>query len=491
MPRVGETRADVGVIAPFIQSRAEAVYSDAVGRNRLTLELLARAVAALKPARGRKSVVLLSKGFVMDTELRGFKDVARAARDANVAIYFVDARGLEATTSQSTAEAIGPTDERDIFYAQAGIALEAAGSVSVAEDSGGFAVINTNDLSGGLQRIARESRQYYLVGYVSPNTKRDGAFRRIQVRVNRPGVTVRARKGYYAPDDRRADVVREGFGPDVERALDAPRDTAGVPLRAAAFVFDADSSGATSVMVGAEADITSFAFEPGRVADGRMTDVMEIAMAATHRTTGAVYRFGQSIDMNVSPDTVEKLRRTWYPIAREFTLPPGPYQARVVVRDRNSGRVGSVTHDFDVPTPTGLRVSTPVLSDSVEANPAAGSAKPVLLARRDFESGATLFVQFGVYGAMRDQTTREARVTSSWRLRRADGTLIRSTDARPIAATSDGALIRLYGISLAGLPPGDYSLGLAVRDELAVAAAELDVPFSVIPPTGISPTAAR
>jgi VWFA-related protein len=297
MPKIGETRGDVGIIAPFIQSRAEAVYSDAVARNRLTLELLGRAVAALKPARGRKSVILLSKGFVMDTELRGFKDVARAARDANVAIYFVDARGLEATTSQFTAEAIGPTDERDIFQAHAGIALEAAGSVSVAEDSGGFAVHDTNDLAGGLRRIARESRHYYLVGYVSPNTKRDGAFRRIQVRVNRRGVTVRARKGYYAPDDRGIEITRAGFDPDVQRALDAPRETAGVPLRATAFVFDSDSSGAASVMIGAEADITTFAFEPGSVADRRLTDVLELAMAATNRLTGAVYRFGQTIEI--------------------------------------------------------------------------------------------------------------------------------------------------------------------------------------------------
>ena len=91
-----------------------------MARNRATLDLLARAVDSLRLAPGRKAAILLSKGFIYDTNLRGFKDVSRAAREANVAIFFVDARGLEAGTSQSTAEAIGQTDARDIGWATPG-----------------------------------------------------------------------------------------------------------------------------------------------------------------------------------------------------------------------------------------------------------------------------------------------------------------------------------------------------------------------------------
>jgi VWFA-related protein len=488
MPKVGETRGDVGVIASYIQSRAESVYAAAEARNRATLNLVARTVDSLRGARGRKAVILLSKGFIYDTEIRGFKDVSRAAREANVVIYFIDARGLEAATSEFTAEAIGPVDAHDIGAAYAGIALEAAGAVSVAEDSGGFAVQNTNDLSAGIRRIADESRHYYLVGYISRNGKRDGRFRRIEVKVRRPGVTVRARRGYYAPDEKEARVVRVGLDPEVQRALDAPRDVPDVPVRATALVFQEAKAGVANVLVATETDVRQFAFEPRQ---DRVTDVLELALAVTNTGTGEVSRFGQNVEMNLLADTRATLDRTWYPLSHALELSPGGYQARVVVRDRNSGRVGSVTHEFIVPALAGFRLSSPILSDAVEAQRAARTAKPIVVARRTFAAGSTLFCQFSVYGAAKDPASRMPRVTGGWTLRRADGVIVRSAPAQPLAPAADGALIRLYGISLANLAAGDYELLIDVRDELGVRAVQAREPFTVEPALGIAPVVKR
>ncbi len=488
LPKVGETRGDVGVIASYIQSRAESVYAAAEARNRATLNLIARTVDSLRAARGRKALILLSKGFIYDTEIRGFKDVSRAAREANVAIYFIDARGLEASTSEFTADAIGPVDTHDIGAAYAGIQLEAAGAVSVAEDSGGFAVQNTNDLSAGLRRIADESRHYYLLGYIPRNAKRDGRFRRIEVKVNRPGVTVRARRGYYAADDADARAVRVGLDPEVQRALDAPRDLGDVPVRATALVFQEAKPGAASVLVATETDVRRFAFEPRQ---DRLTDVLEVAIAVTNTSTGEVSRFGQNVEMNLRSDTRDTLERTWYSLSHAFELAPGTYQARVVVRDRNSGRVGSVTHEFVVPSLGGLRLSSPILSDAVEAERVARTAKPVVVARRTFSAGSTLFCQFAVYGAARDAASGTPRVSGAWTLRRADGTVVRSAPPQPLAPASDGALIRLYGISLANLEAGDYALQIDVRDELGVRAVEAREPFTVEPALGIAPVVQR
>jgi hypothetical protein len=238
-------------------------------------------------------------------------------------------------------------------------------------------------------------------------------------------------------------------------------------------------------MVAAETDIRGFAFE--RQPDDRLANVLEFAAAATNLDTGEVFRFGQSVEMNLLPGTLESYRYSWYPIAREFQLPTGPYQARVVVRDRNGDRVGSVTHAFEVPRLEGFRLSSPILSDAVQADGAAQTARPVLLARRTFTSDTTLFCQFTVYGAMREAVTRQPQVSGSWRLERADGTPVRSAEPRPITASPDGHLVRLYGVSLAGLAPGDYVLVLEVRDELGVRAAQVREPFSLTPGLGIVP----
>jgi VWFA-related protein len=491
MPKVGETSANAGVVEPYIESRAQRIYREAVARNRQTMEVLQRALAALEGTRGRKSIILLSKGFVYDPETNGFKTVSNAARRANVAIYFVDARGLVGTSSNFQASEGNPIDARDIGAAYADIALDAEGAVSVAEDSGGFAVHNTNDLAAGLDRISRESRSYYLIGYVPKDVKADGRFRKIDVRLARPGLTVRARKGYFAPTAAEASGAPRtaDLDPDVRKALDSPRDVADLPIRATALVFDQSSGDAARVVIAADVDINGFTFQPEP--DSRLGGAVEFAVAATHLTTGRVYHFDQTIEMHLSPETRRRLGVTWYPMSREFALPAGGYQAKVVVRDRTSGLVGSVTHEFEVPRLDGFRVSSPILTDTLQTD-ATGqtTASPVVVARRTFLGNSTLFCQYTVFGAAHD-SGGQPHVSGSWALKRSDGTLVREVPARALNPSADGRLLRLYGIALAGLSPGDYELTLAVRDELAVLAVELREPFTVERAVGVAPAASR
>ena len=112
--------------------------------------------------------------------------------------------------------------------------------------------------------------------------------------------------------------------------------------------------------------------------------------------------------------------------------------------------------------------------------------KPVLVARRRFASGTTLFCQFTVYNAALAAGTRQPQVTGTWVLRRADGGVVRQSEARTLTPATDGALTRLYGITLAGLTPGDYELVVLVRDELQVKIAELREPFGVERGVGVS-----
>src|SRR5262249_59760460 len=120
----------------------------------------------------------------------------------------------------------------------------------------------------------------------------------------------------------------------------------------------------------------------------------------------------QTIDLKLPPDTRELVARNWLPVVRDFDLPPGRYRARIVVQDKASGKVGTVSHDFEVPELAPFRVSTPVLSDLRESAPAGGHGDQIaLVARRDFAAAGSLYCQLEVYGATRLESSGLPRVS--------------------------------------------------------------------------------
>jgi VWFA-related protein len=472
-----------GIIDPLVRGRASEVYNQSTARNKITLAALEKAIQSLAGTRGRKSLVLVSQGFVYDWELREMKRVVDASRRFNVPIYFIDTRGLVGMPDTLNAIFGPPIDTRDVGVVLGDITRDAEGSESLALDTGGFAVKNTNDLSGGISRIAAESRVYYLLGFNPANPARDGKFRKIEVKLAtaRKGVDVRARRGYYAPSEDAVTPKRSAgaLDPDLELALDSPFEQEGIPLRATAYTFDETTLGRALTMVAAEVDIRSLAFEEK---DGRLEDGLELLIVAQHRETGEYFRYDQKIEMSLNPGTPEKLARTWYPVSREFDLPAGGFQARIVVRDQKSRKVGSVVHEFVVPPLGEFRVSSPILTDGLQPAEGTAAPRPVLLARRTFFAPLDrLYVQYHVYGAARDTATSQPRVTGGYELRRADGSVVRRVAPSPIAPTSIGALQRLIGISLKGLGgPGEYLLVLTVKDEIAGKMQELREPFVMV-----------
>jgi hypothetical protein len=198
------------------------------------------------------------------------------------------------------------------------------------------------------------------------------------------------------------------------------------------------------------------------------------------------------MDMKLLPSSRERLERTWMPYVREFDLPPGSYQARIVVRDEHSDRVGTVTHEFEVPELGSFRISTPVLSDVLETTPEGQPGdRLAILARRDFPAGGPLYCQVDVYGAAKEKTTGMPEVSMSYSVRRSDGTPLTGEPPDPIAPTSLGVVSRLVGFSLEGAAPGDYQIDLSVKDELSGRTVELHEPFRVVapaPPASAGPT---
>lgn len=477
---------DLGEGHPLVRVKAAEAYTNAKQRNLATLRTLTRLAEALVPGRGRKSVLLVSDGFVYDTSLPEFRSVVAAMSRANAAIYYLDARGLLGTGEHAAAEVGKATLEQDVQSMLGQARLETEGAESVAVDTGGYSMRNPNDLLGAMEKIAGESRSYYLIGYVPANPRKDGKLHKIDVDVRRPGLKVRARKGYYAPGATPAPATASRVDGEVRQALDSPFTIGAIGLRMASYVFGPTAAGKNAVLLAVDADPEAIAFSR---ANDRFEAGLDSYLVVTDRDTGQGHPQEKKIDLSFPAEMRARVQRTWLPIFRELELPPGRYQARFLVRDRKGGRMGTVRHEFEVAPPGRLRTSTPILTDSMQGD--ASGPRPVPLARRVFAAGANLLYLFEVYGAGRD-VTGVPRVVSRYEVRRADGSSLVRTDPVPIPAGPQGQLARQTAVPLRGVAPGNYEMVLTVQDQVAGGSVEVRDPFTVAsPPLSSSPSSGR
>jgi len=465
-----------GRIDPFVDNKAAETYLAARTRFRSTFGSIERLMNPLADTRDRKAVILVSEGFVYDPAENGYRRVVEAARRANAALYFIDTRGLADLPGFYSAQFGQPIDEKDVLSAIADTTQDAEGAVSLARDTGGFTVNQTNDLETGIVRIARESRTFYLLGYSPGAVPRDGRFRKIEVRVRRKDAVVRARRGYFAPSDvadTEAEKVRDKTDPQIQYGLDSPTPLDAIPLRMTTYVLDGTSLGRARVLVAADADISKVEFDE---TEGRLLGSLDTLAVAARRENSEVFRSDQKVDLQRKPGPMPS--PSWYTIVRELEVPSGSYQAKLVVRDPASRRLGTVSLAFEVPSLDTLRVSTPILTDTIQVPPG-GAPNAVLLARRTFSTAKPLFCRFDVYGATADPATHMPRVVAGHVLRAASGTVIGRSEPTEITPTSIGGVFRLMQIPLGDLSPGDYELELFVRDERSGQERRVVEPFTL------------
>jgi len=297
---------------------------------------------------------------------------------------------------------------------------------------------------------------------------------------------VRARKGYYAPSgSAAAPAARPGTDPAFQTALDSPYELEDVPLRMTHYVRDETSLDRARVFLAAEVDVRRLGLQEK---EGTSQGALQCLMVAVQRDGGPSFRFDQTLELALPPEVREQLSRSWLPVVHEFELPTGRYRSKMVVRDKASGRMGTVIHDFVVPDLKPFRVSTPVLSDVREVTEAGTPGdRLAILARRDFPQGGTLFCQFEVYRAVKEETSGMPRVSMGYEVRRSDGTLLTRDAPTLIRPAPDGALSRMIGLSLESATPGDYELVMRVKDEFSGKALELHEPFHVSSPPSPGP----
>jgi VWFA-related protein len=456
---------------------ARMIESAIVTHRSAVFDAVERVSNGLANGRARKSIVLFSEGFLRDQEDRREATAIDASRRANVAIYFVDCRGLIALTSAFQAAASGPpTEAKDVgisIFEETTLAT--GGSESLAEETGGFAVTNNNDLNAGLMRVASETSAYYLLGY-QPSRPASEKWRKLQVRVDRPGVKVRARKGYFptppttaSAKTKKSDKKEQAKAPEarIDPALLSGGEVGGIPLRLAVYVFDGAAPALARVMVALDVGTAPFAVA-GTEGGSKVT--LELMLLGASRDNGVVFPIRERIEATLRG---KGPRPEWWTFTRELRLPAGVSQLRALVRDVATGRTGTVAQRFEVPPVDGFHLSTPILSDRVEDSRGSdGRQTPVLVAYRTFRPAGRLYCQYEVFGSRPSGSVR-----GSYSLLRADGSLVREGALSPIVPGANGRLVRMLGLSVDGLPEGAYDLQIRVEGAPGTPALEAREPF--------------
>lgn len=180
---------------PMVRAKAQQFRTEMQRSSLDTLTALQGLAAGLARVPGPKTVVLLSNGFVTQEMEATLRSVVGQTTRAGARIYAVDVRGLNRGTGAGIGDQMLP-DSPTGGPARFDLGEDAPNSLAV--DTGGFVVRNENNIGRALTTIAEDANRYYVIAYEPDDVRLDGQFRPIEVRVRRPGVTVRARRGYLA-----------------------------------------------------------------------------------------------------------------------------------------------------------------------------------------------------------------------------------------------------------------------------------------------------
>ncbi len=377
---MGGTPGDAALaqMAANIERDFELMERDQQGYS--TTNGLLSVINSMRPLPGRKNLVLFSEGVAIPSAVqRLFAGVIDAANRANVSIYAMDAKGLRAESEQARIrDQVNRAAGGGAGILGSGVAgdqpltkvLERnedvlrqdphTGLGMLAKDTGGLLFDSSNNLRQGFERIENDLRNYYLVGYMPSNDNYDGRFRTIEVKVNRPGVTVAARKGYYAVRNPTGTLINAWEAPALA-ALDRKPVPNAFPVRTGALLFpERDRPGLVALVVSVRT--APLTFQPS--ADGKTyTSDFSVLVRLLDRTNRPVRKLSEQYQINGALSELEGARRGEVIFYREPELSAGVYTVEAVVHDAPSGRSSVRFATVEVPpaAPEKLRMSSLIL----------------------------------------------------------------------------------------------------------------------------------
>ena len=373
---------------------ADVLYREQRGQGSLyPLLAVARGLSAVS---GRKTLLYFSEGLnVPPSVAEAMSATVSQANRSNVAIYSIDASGLRVhspSTESKMALQLATDPDGTGLKGEEGspavvgldaIRLNLQGNLQdLAESTGGFLIANSNDLRTGLERVAGDLRSFYEIAYVPPNPAPDGRFRTILVKVSRPGVTVRTRRGYYALPPGAAVVLPYELA--LSQALEGPKLPRDFDHRVATLHF-ADSSAERETTLVVEVPLAGLRFTRDEAAGTYRARVSLLGLVKDPKGQ-LVARLSHDWPLEGPIAEAEATQQRTTMVKRTLRLPPGRYTLETAVQDRESGSLSARRTPFEVPAASpGLALGSIVMVRAedvpADASGAAGTGDPLQAGR--------------------------------------------------------------------------------------------------------------
>lgn len=475
-------------------ARARAEYFDSSPFDPPVIPALRFLISDMRKLPGRKSIVLFSDRL----SIRNTWDPLRIARllrlltdyanRSGVVIYTVDARGLVNTDyigadediSSDRTSAMRETRAKDFYESQNGLNY-------LADKTGGTFAHNSNDIGKGLRRALEGQRGYYLIGYrPSEDTFKDGVrgFRKLEVRLKRPGLRLRTREGFIGVTDEALEVPKRQGTADspLYQALASPLAATDIPVRLTP-VFGQDARG--NSFLRALLHINTQAINFVDEANGWKRLKLDVAAVTFGQDGRVVDEFTRTHTIHIPPDALALVRQHGLVYSADTPVEaPGAYQFRIVVRDADSNKFGSATQFIEIADLKKglLSLSSIVLAladpNSPQGLPPAVPAEAALSliqsssnpAVRRFHPGMVLSYAYLIYNSQFASATRKPQVTTQVRLFH-EGQEVFAGPESAFEPRQQTEMARLSNDGLLrpspALTAGDYVLQIIVKDQLA------------------------
>lgn len=333
----------------FIRSLAERILGQTVWQAQYSLQGLDQVVRRISDMPGQRNIVLVSPGF-LSGELQSQLDaiVDRALR-SQIVIGSIDSKGLAVMLPEANVRTGYTTIDPQLLSIKRGLVFfreQAATSVlaQIAEDTGGEFFHNDNDLNTGIRKVTTLSEVYYVLAFGPKNLKMDGRFHSLKVTLSehRPGVTLQARRGYFAP--KKAVKEEDETQEKIREAVLSREETQQLPLDVSTELSKASRKTEFSVMARVDARPVRFQ-RTGDLNVNTLTFVSAIFDGDGAWVTGQQ----RQVHLNLPDASLQKLLTSAGIVVRTtFQLEPGNYTVREVVMDSEDHHLSATSRNVEI-----------------------------------------------------------------------------------------------------------------------------------------------